>query len=45
LFWTVSNQSRTYIDNPMVLLDIWVFFTPNGGTTWYGNIAMKDVKA
>lgn len=26
-------------------VDVWVFFTPNGGTTWYGNIAMKDVKA
>ena len=25
--------------------DIWAFFTPNGGTTWYGNIVMKDVKA
>lgn len=26
-------------------VDIWVFFTPDGGTTWYGNISMKDVKA
>lgn len=26
-------------------VDVWVFFTPNGGTTWYGNIAMKDMKA
>lgn len=26
-------------------IDVWVFFTPNGGTTWYGNIAMKDMKA
>lgn len=25
--------------------DVWVFFTPDGGTTWYGNIAMRDVKA
>ena len=26
-------------------VDIWVFFTPDAGTTWYGNISMKDVKA
>jgi hypothetical protein len=26
-------------------VDIWAFFTPDGGTTWYGNIVMKDVKA
>ena len=25
--------------------DIWVFFTPNGGTTWYGNISMKNMSA
>lgn len=25
--------------------DIWVFFTPNGGSTWYGNIAMKNMAA
>jgi hypothetical protein len=24
-------------------IDIWVFFTPDGGTTWYGNIAMKNM--
>ena len=24
-------------------IDVWVFFTPNGGTTWYGNIAMKNM--
>jgi len=23
--------------------DIWVFFTPDGGTTWYGNISMKNM--
>ena len=34
--------SRTTTANAV---DIWVFFTPNGGTTWYGNIAMKDMKA
>lgn len=26
-------------------IDVWVFFTPNGGTTWYGNIAMKNMIA
>lgn len=26
-------------------VDVWVFFTPNGGTTWYGNIAMKNMTA
>ena len=26
-------------------VDIWVFFSPNGGTTWYGNIAMKAMAA
>ena len=26
-------------------VDIWVFFTPDGGTTWYGNIAMKNMTA
>jgi hypothetical protein len=26
-------------------IDVWVFFTPNGGTTWYGNIAMKNMTA
>jgi hypothetical protein len=25
--------------------DIWVFFTPDGGTTWYGNISMKNMSA
>jgi len=24
-------------------IDIWVFFTPDGGTTYYGNIAMKNM--
>ena len=24
-------------------VDVWVFFTPDGGTNWYANIAMKDV--
>jgi hypothetical protein len=26
-------------------VDIWVFFTPNNGTTWYGNISMKNLLA
>jgi hypothetical protein len=25
-------------------VDIWSFFTYNGGTTWVGSLAMKDVK-
>ncbi len=37
-----STLSRTTTAGAV---DVWVFFTPNGGTTWYGNIAMKDVKA
>jgi len=26
-------------------IDIWVFTSPDGGTTWYGNIAMKNMIA
>jgi hypothetical protein len=26
-------------------VDVWVFFTPDGGTTFYGNIAMKNMTA
>jgi hypothetical protein len=37
-----ATLSRTTTANAV---DVWVFFTPNGGTTWYGNIAMKDMKA
>lgn len=37
-----ASLSRTTTANA---IDIWVFFTPDGGTTWYGNIAMKDMKA
>lgn len=37
-----ASLSRTTTANAT---DIWAFFTPNGGTTWYGNIVMKDVKA
>jgi hypothetical protein len=37
-----ASLSRTTTANAT---DVWVFFTTNGGTTWYGNIAMKDVKA
>ena len=24
-------------------IDIWTFFSPDGGTTWYGNIALKNL--
>ena len=37
-----ATLSRTTTANAV---DIWVFFTPDNGTTWYGNISMKDVKA
>lgn len=37
-----ASLSRTTAANAV---DVWVFFTPNGGTTYYGNIAMKDMKA
>lgn len=37
-----SALSRTTTANAV---DIWVFFTPDNGTTWYGNISMKDLKA
>lgn len=37
-----ASLSRTTAANGV---DVWVFFTPDGGTTWYGNIAMKDMKA
>lgn len=26
-------------------VEVWAFFTPDQGTTWYGNIVMRDVKA
>jgi len=29
---------------PSANTDIWVFFTPNGGTTWYGNQVNRDVR-
>lgn len=32
--------SRTTTANAV---DVWVFFTPDGGTTYYGNIAMKNM--
>jgi hypothetical protein len=35
-----ASLSRTTTANAV---DIWVFFTPDGGTTWYGNIAMKNM--
>lgn len=35
-----ASLSRTTTANA---IDIWTFFTPNGGTTIYGNIAMKNM--
>jgi hypothetical protein len=37
-----SALSRTTTANAV---DVWVFFTPNGGTTWYGAIPMKNLSA
>jgi len=37
-----ASLSRTTTANAT---DIWVFFTPDGGTTWYGNISMKNMSA
>jgi hypothetical protein len=37
-----ASLSRTTTANAT---DVWVFFTPNGGTTWYGNITMKNLTA
>jgi hypothetical protein len=35
-----ASLSRTTAANGV---DVWVFFTPDGGTTWYGNISMKNM--
>ena len=37
-----ASLSRTTTANS---IDVWVFFTPDGGTTYYGNIAMKNMIA
>lgn len=37
-----ASLSRTTTANGV---DVWVFFTPDGGTTYYGNIAMKAMAA
>lgn len=37
-----SSLVRTTAANAV---DIWAFFTPNGGTTWYGNIVMANLAA
>lgn len=37
-----ASLSRTTTANAV---DIWVFFTPDNGTTWYGNISMKNMIA
>jgi hypothetical protein len=36
-----SAPSRTTTANAV---DLWTFFTPNNGTTWYGTIAIYDLK-
>ena len=35
-----ASLSRTTTANAR---DVWVFFTPNGGVTWIGNIVMKNL--
>jgi hypothetical protein len=35
-----ASLSRTTTANA---IDVWVFFTPDGGTTWYGSIPMKNM--
>ena len=35
-----GSLSRTTTANA---IDIWTFFSPDGGTTWYGNIALKNL--
>lgn len=37
-----ASLSRTTTANA---IDVWVFFSPNGGTTWFGNITMKNMTA
>jgi len=37
-----ASLSRTTTANA---IDVWFFFTPDGGTTWYGNIALKNMIA
>lgn len=37
-----ASLSRTTTANAV---DIWVFFTPDQGTTWYGSIPMKNMTA
>jgi hypothetical protein len=37
-----ASLSRTTTANAV---DVWFFFTPNGGTTWYGSIPMKNLSA
>jgi hypothetical protein len=37
-----ASLSRTTTANAV---DVWFFFTNNGGTTWYGNISLKNMTA
>jgi hypothetical protein len=34
-----ASPSRTLTNGRT---DVWIFITPNGGTTWYGNIALYN---
>ena len=34
-----GSLSRTTTANA---IDVWTFFSPDGGTTWYGNISQKN---
>lgn len=34
-----ASLSRTTAANA---IDVWTFFSPDGGTTWYGNLAQKN---
>jgi len=35
-----ASLARTTTANA---IDVWVFFSPDGGTTWYGNISQKNL--
>jgi hypothetical protein len=37
-----ASLARTTTANAV---DVWFFFTNNGGTTWYGNISLKNMIA
>lgn len=37
-----ASLSRTTTANA---IDVWTFFSPDSGTTWYGNISIKNMAA